>query len=408
MPGLSKAAYSPVSKNYFGFFQGESSGYMFKADAYPKIEELVKEMLEAEEDLSITSILYGEGQWFVHAEYKDEVPQGREFKMFKSYDAFRKGVESRVANQRALRACHCEGTMWAAYFEGLIEGKVSISVSDTVEEMLESLDRNVSDEEMSLECVCFGEGAWYAFYLENPSHETGDATWVINSDYALFEGDVKKHCDKDDSMQAVTFGAGVWFGYWEGVVDEDDGWAWHSKPTQQEFQDVIKAEFDADDEDGSEAAAAAADTTAAPPLPAETLHAGATLKRPKKKATTKVSKVTSAQSTGADDGGDDSAGPAGDGAAGDGELGEFGSFNLTLTAWPADLPEKEAAKFEKLWMKERAKAAKKFIKDAKKSKMVPEDCGELRQKTEAVLMATRKVLDEKASAAAAKAAKKKK
>lgn len=199
-----------------------------------------------------------------------------------------------------------------------------------------------------------------------------------------------------------------------GVVDEDDGWAWHSKPTQQEFQDVIKVEFDADDEDGT------ADAAPAPvaALPAETLHAGATLKRSKKKAgnAPKASKIKEAKSTGngsdagGADGGDASEAPDTAEAPGNdgGELGEFGNFNLTLTAWPADLPEKDAAKFEKLWVKERAKAAKKFVKDAKKSKMVPEDCGELRQKTEALLMATRTVLDEKAAAAAAKAAKKKK
>jgi hypothetical protein len=43
--------------------------------------------------------------------------------------------------------------------------------------------QQVSDNELSLECVAWGEGAWFLFFLEHPSHEQGDTNWVVNGVY---------------------------------------------------------------------------------------------------------------------------------------------------------------------------------------------------------------------------------
>jgi hypothetical protein len=187
--------------------------------------------------------------------------------MYKNYDGFSKGVGERVKDGRPLRSAHCEETVWAAYFEGNIEGKCSTVVADTTAEMLTGLQQQVSDNELSLECIVYGEGAWFTFYLQNPSHDQGDTNWVVNNKYVgegSFQESLGKYCDSDVSLRKVCFGENVWFGYWEGTVSETSGWAWHSDPTLDGFLAKIKSEWDADDDDaaapasGGEAAAAAA------------------------------------------------------------------------------------------------------------------------------------------------------
>jgi hypothetical protein len=42
-----------------------------------------------------------------------------------------------------------------------------------------------------------------------------------------FQDALQKYCDKDIALRKACFGEKVWFGYWEGVVPETAGWAWH-------------------------------------------------------------------------------------------------------------------------------------------------------------------------------------
>ena len=56
-------------------------------------------MLKAEPDLSVKAITSGQGQWFVHAQHNEKPPEGREFVMFKSYDAFSKAINDRIKVQ---------------------------------------------------------------------------------------------------------------------------------------------------------------------------------------------------------------------------------------------------------------------------------------------------------------------
>jgi hypothetical protein len=64
-------------------------------------------------------------------ENKSFEPKQREFLMVKGdCDAFVEAITERLKDQRSLKAMHHSDGMWAAYFEGEAQGKVSLAVVD--------------------------------------------------------------------------------------------------------------------------------------------------------------------------------------------------------------------------------------------------------------------------------------
>lgn len=281
-------------------------------------------------------------------------------------------MSERVKNGRALRVAHCFENYWVAYFEGQIEGKCATVVSDTTAEMLEGLQTQISDNDLSLECITHGEGAWFAFYLSKPSHEQGDSNWVVNNKYAgegSFQETLRKYCDGDVSLRKVCYAEKVWFGYWEGTVAETSGWAWHSDPTLDGFLDKIKTEWDADDEENAEGATSSAAEPRAAATPSGTVGDGAV----SKPASAPASDSASAPVTGGD-------APAPDESAlstkrssialptpeqkeykTDGGV-DWGVFTLDSTEIPGPLAEKDAEKLKAEWLKKFGGHEAKFQK----------------------------------------------
>jgi hypothetical protein len=268
--GYGKGDHGTTDQFYFGYYEGDSAGYMYKANEFPLICDGVAAMLAEEDDLTIKNIVYAEKQWVVFGEHVDgPKPEGREFVMWESYDEFDKGIQERVAQaKRPVSVCAGDDGRWAAYFEGKITGKASTVVCDSNEEFLELMEKKVGEEGYSLQCCTFGvqaddptdPGSWFMFFMNDTIQ--GDAQWTMNSKYMGDDGfidTVKQHMDNDITMRQCTFGNKVWFGYWEGDVEGGNTFAWTSQPKLTGFLDHTKELWDQDGEEEEAPAPAGGD-----------------------------------------------------------------------------------------------------------------------------------------------------
>eukprot|EP00040_Diaphanoeca_grandis_P017924 m.94199 g.94199 ORF g.94199 m.94199 type:complete len:382 (+) comp26696_c0_seq1:84-1229(+) len=257
MPALQTAAYG--NGYYFGYFEGESDGYLFKSNTHDLIGADVESMLSENPDLSIKTITYGNGMWFVLGEHVDTPPEDREFIIFDSYEDFEAGVAEKIKSQLRPRVIQCAGNKWAAYFEGKLYGRCSTAVCEDNDELLSTVGKKIGDDGYSLQAVTYGDDVWYCIFVIDPDDEQGDANWALNSVYnkegeASFVASVEQHMDADQSMRHACFGNNVWFGYWEGEVKDGDGFAWQSHPTFDGFVASIKEQWEADDDENVKAA----------------------------------------------------------------------------------------------------------------------------------------------------------
>ena len=142
---------------------------------------------------------------------------------------------------------------------------------------VQKLSEKCGDDELALRALAYGDGVWLMYF---EGELTGDAMWVLHSDFVEFSKLVNTQQEDDKHMHEVTHGNGAWVGYWEGVVPEDVHWSWGARSNVKDFLEYVEKQWD--DEDGAEggsptklpeaAPAAAAPAPAAAALPASAVR----------------------------------------------------------------------------------------------------------------------------------------
>eukprot|EP00039_Didymoeca_costata_P005090 m.78394 g.78394 ORF g.78394 m.78394 type:complete len:329 (+) comp12668_c0_seq2:82-1068(+) len=248
MPTLTGAACGP--EGWFGFFQGESDGYMYKGCQTEELEDTINKMLAENLDLSIKVISYGEGAWFVHGENKPYNPKNRKVIVMKDINGFIIAITEQLEENRSLKVLAAHDDVWIAYFEGSYDGKRAFATADSNEEMIEKLSTKCGDEEQALRGLAYGEETWMMYF---EGELLGDASWILHPNFQGFTDAVKEHAEEDGSMKVCTFNKDAgWFAYYEGKVRESDGWAWGSRPKMAQFLEHVQEQWDEDDEEGEE------------------------------------------------------------------------------------------------------------------------------------------------------------
>ena len=73
--------------------------------------------------------------------------------------------------------------------------------------MLAKLNEKCGDDELALRALAHGDGVWLMYF---EGELTGDAMWVLHSDFVEFSKLVNTQQAEDKYMHEVTYGNGAW------------------------------------------------------------------------------------------------------------------------------------------------------------------------------------------------------